>query len=50
MRFFEHEHPCSPSVYWWRAGSIERVPIDIDGKTIGVHPTDTFLEMLNTLS
>jgi hypothetical protein len=50
MMFENNPHPCSPSVYWWRAGAIERVPIEIDGKTIGVYPTDTFMEMLNTLT
>jgi hypothetical protein len=48
--FAERPNACSPSVYWWSGGVIERVDISIEGTKVDVRPSRRFTEVLNTLA
>jgi hypothetical protein len=41
----------SPSVYWWHAGALTPIPVDIDeGSRVSIRPPDAFVELLNEIA
>jgi len=39
----------SPSLYWWRNGTVTLLPSHIDGRNIQFVPPDEFVQALETL-
>ncbi len=48
--FAEGPNACSPSVYWWCGGTIERVNISIEGRKVDIRATSRLTEVMNALA
>jgi hypothetical protein len=48
-RYQEGPGSISPHLYWWRAGSVVRLPAEVTGGSIQFFPPDEFVELLNGL-